>query len=181
VVRDLEQVHPWQSARDQLRIDLLLDVTREQETSTVDLPEEHDRDVVDAGPRVGRLTRHLTGARPQDGQLDLVDREAVTRSECRSCGSVDEGQPEPGRVPGTRSAHPRLERPPDAVPVEEQREPGDVILVRMGEHDRVQPSVPRRHAPVELDEEALGVRAAVDEDPPAGGTLDEDRVALPDI
>ena len=42
-------------------------------------------------------------------------------------------------------------------------------------------AVPRRQPPVELDEEPVRIRAAVDEHPSAAAALDEDRVALADV
>ena len=83
--------------------------------------------------------------------------------------------PGPGpRIPGSRTR-------PDAVPVEQQRQPGDVVLVRVAQDQRVDAAVPRRDAPVELDEQAVGIGAAVDQQSASPGALDEDRVALPDV
>ena len=56
-----------------------------------------------------------------------------------------------------------------------------MILVRVGDDDEVDPAVPRRDPRVEGHEEPVGVRAAVDEQPPAPRRLDKDRVALADV
>ena len=56
-----------------------------------------------------------------------------------------------------------------------------MVLVGMGQDDEVDPPVPRRHVGVEGDEEAVGVRAAVDEHPRATIAVDEDRIALADV
>ena len=76
---------------------------------------------------------------------------------------------------------PGLEDPADAIALEEQGEPGDVVLVRMGQDDRVDPPVPRRDPLVERDEQPVRIRPAVDQQSAAARALDEDRVALADI
>ena len=68
---------------EQRRVDALLDVAHQQEASRPDLAEQDDRDVVDAGPAVGRLGRDLAADRPQDAQRDLVDRQAIAGGEAR--------------------------------------------------------------------------------------------------
>ena len=45
----------------------------------------------------------------------------------------------------------------------------------------VEPPIPRRDPPIELDQEAIGIRPAVDEQSAAARALDQDRVALADI
>jgi hypothetical protein len=77
VVRHLEEVDGGQAAGQQDRIDLLLDVAGQQEPPGPDLPEEHDRDVVDGRAAIARVLRNLPRIRPQDGQLDVIDRELV--------------------------------------------------------------------------------------------------------
>jgi len=67
------------------------------------------------------------------------------------------------------------------VALEEQGESGDVILVWVRQDQGVDASVPRRDAAVEGDEQAVGVRTAVDQQPTAARALDKDRVALSDI
>jgi hypothetical protein len=64
VVGDLEQVDMWQAPGQQLWIDRLLDVAHQQEATRTHLAEQDDRHVVDAGPAVGRLDRHLAANRP---------------------------------------------------------------------------------------------------------------------
>ena len=77
--------------------------------------------------------------------------------------------------------HPGLEDPAHAVALQDPDEAGDVILVRMCQHDEVDPAVPRRDSRIELGEQPLRVRSAVHEHPAAGAALDEDRVALAHI
>ena len=54
MVGDLQELDRGQPTREEARVDLLLDVTGQEEPMAVDLPEEHDRDVVDARAPVGR-------------------------------------------------------------------------------------------------------------------------------
>ena len=56
-----------------------------------------------------------------------------------------------------------------------------MILVRVGQHEEVDPPIPGRDVRVEGDEEAIRIGAAVDEHPRAAVRVDEDRVALPDV
>ena len=51
----------------------------------------------------------------------------------------------------------------------------------MGQDEDVDPAVPRRQPPIELDEEPVRIGSAVDEHPAASTALDEDRVALADV
>ena len=56
-----------------------------------------------------------------------------------------------------------------------------MVLVRVAEHDGVDPPVPRRDPLVEVDEQAVRVRPAVDQQPTAARSFDEDGIALPDV
>jgi hypothetical protein len=56
-----------------------------------------------------------------------------------------------------------------------------VVLVGVGQDEDVDPAVPGWQPPIELDEEAVRIRAGVDEHPTAVAALDEDRVALADV
>ena len=56
-----------------------------------------------------------------------------------------------------------------------------MVLVRVGQDEDVDPAIPRRQPSVELDEEPIGIGAAVDQHPPAAAALDEDRIALADV
>ena len=164
VVRDLEQVDPWQALGQQRRVDVLFHVAGQEEPTIADASEEHDRDVVDARTRVRRRRRDATADRPKDRHRQLVDLEAVAGREAepdRRAGAREALGPR--GIPGPRPAHAGLEDAPDAVAVEEQRQAGDVVLVRVAEDDRIDPPVPRWDPMVEVDEEAVGVRAAIDE------------------
>jgi hypothetical protein len=66
VMGDLEEIEPRQPRGEEARVDVLLDIAREQETVLPDRAEQHDRDVVDARPAVRRLSRDLAADRPED-------------------------------------------------------------------------------------------------------------------
>ena len=182
MVGDLEEIDPRQPLRDDRRVDALLDVAHEQEPPRADLAEEHDRHVIDRRATVRRLDGHGSAVRPEHAHRDVVDREAIPgrQATVRRSG-LDREPSRPRVVARSRAAHPGFEHPTDAVPLEQQREPGDVILVRVAEDHDVDPSIPGRHALVERHEETVGIGAAVDQQPPAARAFDEDGVTLPDV
>jgi hypothetical protein len=183
VVGDLEDVHPRQAPGHELRIDSLLDVAGQQEALAANLAEEHDRDVVDRRSAVGRALGDPPGVGPQHAQADVVDREPVAGRESLPHRPLDSAlEPRlPGRVAGTGPDHAGLVDALDAVALEQQDQAPDVILVGVRQDDRVDAAIPRRQSLIECDEQPARVRAAVDEQPAASATLDEDRVALADV
>jgi hypothetical protein len=182
MVRDLEQVDLRQSLRQQRWIDVLLDVPGQQEPPLTHDAEQDHRHVVDAGPGIRWLRRDLTADGPQHAHRDLVDRQPVAGPDREAWRRPGPSEPiDPGRVAGSRSAHAGLEDAADTIAIEQQGEPGDMVLVRVRQDDRVEPPVPRRDSPIELDEEPVRIGPAVDQEPPPVGALDEDRVALADI
>jgi hypothetical protein len=121
VVRDLEQVDPWQSLTEQGRVDPVLDVAHQQEPTSTDLPEQDDGHVVDAGTAVGRRGRNRSVGRPQHAQRDIVDGEPVPGPEAPSRRRRRTVEPSrPRRVARAGSAHPRLEDRRDPVAGEQQ-------------------------------------------------------------
>ena len=167
--------------REQIGIDVLFDVAGEQEPPAIDGPEQHDRDVVDAGAGIGRSSRDTATNGPEHLERDVVNGQAITRSKLAAgCGPAGE-HCRPGGVPGTRSKHPGFERPANAVPLEQQRQPRHVVLVRVGEHHRIKATIPRWDPLIEFDQQAIGIRTAVDEQPSAVRALDEDRVPLANV
>jgi hypothetical protein len=164
VVSHLEQVDVRQSGCQQGRVDVLLDVAGQQEPAPVDLPQQHDRDVVDAGPAVGRRARHPTAHGPQHAQVDLVDREPVAGGQGAVARSARPPESiRPGGVPGSRADHPGLEHPPDPVSLQQLGKAGHVILVRVRQDQYVDPAIPWRDPPVQGDEQTPGVGAAIDQ------------------
>ena len=181
VVGDLEDVGPGESTSDEDRVDVLLDVTGEQEPPPVDLTAQDDRDIVDPRAGVGRLIRDRAPVRPEDAEADLVEDEPVAGRELVDAPPARCQLGPEGAVPRPGPAHPRLEQTADAIALEEERQAGHVVLVGVAEDDEVEPAVPGRQAGIEGDDQASGVRPAVDEEPAAVPALDEDRVALADI
>jgi hypothetical protein len=182
VMGDLEQIEPRQLLGQQRRVDRLLDVTREQESVVADRPQEDDRHVVDPRAPIGRLERDLAADRPEDPEVDVVDREPVARGETQAHRRTSRSQPrQPGRVAGSRPAHPGLEDASHLIPIEQPGEAGHVVLVRVREDHAIDAPVPRRDSLVEHDEQAARIWAAIDEEPTAARALDEDRVALSDV
>jgi len=180
VVGDLEEVEWRHAPADEVGIDLLLDVTGQEEPPAGDLAKEDDRHVVDPSPVVRGLLWNRSGVGPQDPQIDVVDPEAITGHQAFALATgLHEGAP--GPVPGTRPAHPGFVEPPHAVAAQQQRQTGNMVLVRMAEHDDVEAPVPGRDLLVEGTQQALRIRATVDEQPAAAVALDEDRIALADV
>lgn len=180
VMGDLEDVDRGQAARDQLRVNALLRVAGEQEPAALRLAQQDDRRVVDARAGRGRRDGDGAGERPQDVEADLAQLQARAGGERGPRWPVPE-RGVPGRPAGTASPHAGLEHAAHAVALERADEPGHVVLVRVRQHDDVQPPVPRRDLRIELEQEPVGVRAAIDEHACAVPALDEDRVALPDV
>jgi hypothetical protein len=167
-MRDLEHVDGWQAGRDEGRIHLLLDVAGQQESAIADRPEQDDRDVVDGRPAVGRLGRHGPADRPAHVQAHVVDGQPVAGRDRAAGRCVGPGQGGcPRRVAGSRTAHPRFQDAADVIAREEHGQAGHVVLVRVGQDDHVESSVPRRQPTVELDEQTVGIGATVDEQPTA--------------
>jgi hypothetical protein len=182
VVGDLEQIDPRQTGGQQAWVDAVLHVARQQESPLADRAQQDDRNVVDAGPIIGRLAGHLAGHRPQDLQLDRVHGQAITGGEAGAWRCAGIGQAlVPGGVARAGSEHARFEDPPDAVAVEQQGEASHVVLVRVGEDDDIDAPVPGRDAPIELDEQTIGIGPAIDEQPSPRPTFDQDGVTLSDV
>ena len=79
VVGDLEHVHAWETALQQDRVDLLLDIAHQEEPVAVNASEQDDRDVVDGRAGVRRPTRHGVRIRPEHAERDGVERDGVPR------------------------------------------------------------------------------------------------------
>jgi hypothetical protein len=180
-MRDFEDIDVRQPTPDEDRIDLLLDVARQQEAPSIDRTQQYDRDVIDAGAGVARLAWHAAGVRPQDIEPDLVECELITGREQRGAGAMDGEAFGERRVARARPTHPGLEDAPDTISVEEDREPSDVILVGMREDKRVDAPIPRRNSLIESDEQPVRIRPAIDQHARAARTLHQDRVALSDV
>ena len=182
VMGNLEQIDRVETAREQLRVDLLLDVAHQQEPPAPHLPGEHHRDVVDARAAVGRFEWDAAARRPQHLELDLVDGEAVSSRDRHPNRAVGVGHlVQPCGIPGAGTAHAWLHHAIDVISLEQEGQPGHVILVRVRQDHRVDPPVPGRNASIERDEEPIGIRATVDQQAPTARAFDQDRVALANI
>jgi hypothetical protein len=182
MVGDLEQIDVGQTLHQQLGIDCLLDVAHQQEASAPHLAEQDDRHVVDTGSAVRRLDRHLAADGPQDPERDVVHVEPVACCEAtahRRAGSRQMGNP--GCIPGPWPAHPGFEDLAYVVPIQQQRESRDMVLMRVGEDHGIDSTVPGRDVPVEHHEQPVGIRPAIDEQASAMRALDQDAVALADV
>jgi hypothetical protein len=181
VMRDLQHVDARDAAGQQLGIDAFLHISHEQESLRPDLAEEHDRDVVDRCPAIGWVLRHAAGIGPQHLKVDGVENQPISGREppvrCPERGEVLG----PGFVAGTWADHARLIDAPDPVPLQQEREAGDVILVRVAEDKDVDATVPGRQSLVQRDQEARRIRTAIDQQPAATTAFHEDPVALPDV
>ena len=145
-------------------VDAFLDVTHQQEPSRADLAEHDHGHVVDAGAAIRRDRRDLAADGPQDAQRDLVDGEAVAGGQPQPDRCTRIGQlAQPGGIAGTRPAHAGFEDATDPVALQQQRQAGHVILVRVGQDERIDAPVPGSDALVECDQEAVRVGAAVDQ------------------
>jgi hypothetical protein len=172
VVGDLEQVEPGQAARQQDRIDLLLDVAGQQEALLAERAEQDDRDVVDRRAAIGRGARDGVAVGPQDPQVDRIEPQPVTRGEQLGRSGL-QGEIGPERVVGrSRPDHPGLEDPADSVGLDQPGQAAGVVLVRVAQDQDVDPPIPGRDPGVELDDQALGIGSAVDQQP---GRLDRPR------
>ena len=118
MVRDLEQVDVADPC-EQVRIDFLFDVAGEQEPPAVHGPEQHDRDVVDAGAGIGRASRDTAANRPEHLERNVIKGQSITRGKQASRRRPAGELRGPRRVAGTRAKHPGFERPADAVPLEQ--------------------------------------------------------------
>jgi hypothetical protein len=153
VVRDLEHVHARNPSRQQLRVDALLDVAHEQEALRPHLAQQDDRDVVDRGAAIRRVLGHPAGVRPEDAKVDRVKRQSIARLEA-PVRRAERGEVLcPLLVARTGTDHAGLVDPPHPVALEEQAEPGDVILVGMAEDEHVDAAVPRRQSLVQRQQE----------------------------
>ena len=56
-----------------------------------------------------------------------------------------------------------------------------MVFVRVRQDHGIDPTIPRRDSSIERDQQAVGVRTTINQQPPASRTLDEDGIALPDV
>ena len=162
-------------------VDLFLDVPGEQEASLAEAHLQDDRYVVYARAGIGRAKWNGAAQRPVNVHLDAVDGEAITGSHDLGLPPERGHPPTKRRVTGSGTDHPGLDDAADVIPIEEQGQSCDVVLVGMRDHDEIEATIPRRDSRVEQGNQPVGVRAGVDEDSATGRSLEQDRVALTDV
>lgn len=178
VMGDLEQIDRRQTASDEHRVDALLDVAGQEEPQGAVLAEHDDRDIVHARACVRWASRYRVCVGPQDAQAHAVDLEPVARPRDARFDPVGAQPCDPRLVARTRPGQSGVEHPADAIALEQARQAGNMVLVRVSEHDEVDPTIPRGDVLVELEDQTIGVGSAVDEHPRTAIALDEDRVSL---
>ncbi len=178
MVGDLEDVHVRQPFRHEARVHVVLGVAREEERAARRLAEEHDRGVVDRPAGVAGVGGHAAGLRPQHAEPHLAEAQVVARGERRPRRAVRERRV-PRAPAGPLAPHSGLEHPPHAIALQDADQARHVVLVRVREHDEVDPAVPGRDLRVQLHEQAVRVRSTVDQQAAAVPALDQDGVALP--
>jgi len=179
-MRDLQDVELRQPVGEQDRVHVILGVTGEQEPAPVRFSQHHDRRVVDAPPRGGRLERNRALLRPQDAEADLVQLEMGTGGERGARRTMAQGGV-PRLPAGPRAVHARLVDTADAISLQDADQPSHVVLVRVGQDDDVDAAVPGRDPRVQLEEQAVRVGSAVHQHPGAAAALEQDRVPLADV
>jgi hypothetical protein len=182
VMRHLEQIHARQVRSEEYRVDLLFDVAHQQESPATHPALEYHRHVVDPGATVGWVERNVAADRPEHPHGDLVHRQAIAGGDpgaLRSAAARELAQPR--GIPWPWPAHPWFEHTVHVIPGEEEGESGHMVLVGVRKDDRVDPPVPGWEASIQGDQEAVRVGSAVDQQPPAARSLDQDGIALADV
>ena len=181
---DLEQVDAGavrDARRQQLRVDVVLHVSHEQEPAGAEPKVQDDRRVVDGATHGWRPRGHLPASRPPGQGGRVVDAQAVAGSEpSREASLLPQPLAECG-VPRAGAQHPVLRHAPDVIALHEQRHPRHVVLVRMRQDQQVEAAVPRRQPGVEHGDETVGIRAPIDQHARASRPFHEDRIPLAHI
>ncbi len=185
VVGNLQEVEARAALRDagseQPRIDVILDVTREQEAALPEPQIEDERGIVDGASTARRALRQRPCRWPEDMDGGAVKPDLVAlREDCRVVPATLQLTAIRG-IAGTVAVHPVLRDSGDGIPLEQQRQTSHVILVRVGQDDQIETPVPRRKARVERGQKLVRIRASVDQQPPAARPLEQQRIALADI
>ena len=178
---DLQHVDRLEQAPGRERgLDRRLRVAGQQCREAPELEPQDDGAVVDVTlgkGRVGVLLRGIEDARGHSGAK--VERLAgpEQRDLHASVGRIGQ-QSVIGRIAEGNSG---VEHRPDPEPVQDVDQSGDVVLVRVADHEQV--DAPREEGQVRTNpaQRQLRFRTAVDQHRPAVWRLDEDRVALADI
>lgn len=170
MVGDLQEVQPLvatDAGCHQRRIDVVLDITGQQEAPLAEAEVEDERRVVDGPTDRRRPGRQRAGRWPTDIHHDAVERDSIPGREHGGPAALPLQLATVRDIARPVADHPVLGHRRDGVPLEEQRQSGNVILVRMGQHDEVDAPVPGRDALVQCRHEPIGVRTGVEQHPTA--------------
>lgn len=167
--RDVDRGAERSRVEQQVRERVVRRIAREEQGHAAEGHAEHEADVLAAA--LGGRERH---------ELDRADTETVACGE-RAAGHAGSRGPLP---PQTAERHvlqaARLDGEAHVVAVEDREESRAVILVRVRQHDEIDPALPRQQAAAEKRQQPSRIRAAVDEHDRAA-ELQQERVALSDI
>src|SRR3954454_15330880 len=119
VVRHLEDVHGWNTSCGENWIDIVFDVTGQQEPAAGDLAEEHYGNIVDAAAGVRWLLRNPSRIRPQDPEPDVIEGDSRASREQRPRKRVVAKLPVEGGIAWSGTAHARLIDSADPVALEQ--------------------------------------------------------------
>lgn len=181
MVGHLEDLDLGQPAGEKNGIDVLLHVAGQEEPVRSRLAEQDDRQVVDRLPGRRRPFGDRSWIGPQDAEADVVHGKPVAGGEDAPFGAAGHEGGVERLVARARPEHARLQDEIHRIPADHGRQARRVVLVRVGEDDDVDSPIPGGQVLIEGDEEAPGIRTAVDEQPTAPRALEEDGVSLPDV
>jgi hypothetical protein len=179
--QQVQAVADRDARREELRVDGLFDVPRQEHATGSEAKVQHRGHVVDAGAGIGWLWRHASAGGPTNGDRRAIEAQDVTSGQAAPIERKPIERLVEGGVPGTRTTHPDVSHRAHAVAHEEEREASHMVLVRVGQHDQIDPPVPGWQVCVKCDEQPVGVRPAIDEHPTPGIALDEDGITLSDV
>jgi hypothetical protein len=182
VVADLQHVHRRQDTTGHERcLDWRLRIPGQQRGEAAVAEQHHDRAVVDVA--FGQWRGRIGLARVQDlDRRGRIQCERLPRAAERSVQHRFGGRLGQEMVVGRiLECDAGVEEGTNAESFEHADQAGDVILVRVAEHQNVDPMGVERQVRAQATQGQLRIGTAVDEHRGAGGRLDQDRVALADV
>ena len=182
VMADFQHVHRTDQAPfQQQRLNRGLRVAGQQRAKRPALQQHHERAVIDVPIQQRRLGVALIGI--QNTQVRFTAEPDDVSGPCLSevRGRFGPRQRYEARIGRVVVVATWLEYRADRKALERWHQAGDMVLVRMGEHQHVQPPLPEGQLLAQPPHGEVRVRAAVDQCSPARRRDDEDRVALADV
>jgi len=181
-VADLQHVDPAEEpARGQHRLHRRLGIPGEQGREAATAQQPDHRSVVDVA--CGQRAGHIRGGRIQEREDGRpVELDPLPRARRDQAGpGLFKSQLHEARVGRIQVVPTRIEDEADPISLQRRHQPGDVVLVRVGQDHHIDPALPPRQPLAKAPEQQVGVGAAVDQQRAAGRRRDQDRVALPDV